>query len=130
MRIGDLAQRADVSVRSLRYYEEQGLLSASRTTSGQRIYAPEASERVRLIQQFFSAGLSSRVIAQILPIIDSGVTTDAALGILSAERRRLRENIAEMSEALSQLSTVIDHAIHHANNPDRAACTYQHDEAV
>ena len=36
MRIGEVAERAGVSTRALRYYEEQGLLESDRTSSGQR----------------------------------------------------------------------------------------------
>jgi len=56
MRIGEIAHRAGVSTRALRYYEEQGLLSSERTHGGQRTYPESAVERVRLIQQFFTAG--------------------------------------------------------------------------
>lgn len=35
MKIGDLAARTKISVRALRYYEDQGLLSAARTPAGQ-----------------------------------------------------------------------------------------------
>ena len=38
MRIGELARKAGTSSRSLRYYEEQGLLSARRTANGHRDY--------------------------------------------------------------------------------------------
>lgn len=54
MRIGEVAERAGVSTRALRYYEEQGLLESDRTSSGQRSYAEAAVERVQLIQQFLS----------------------------------------------------------------------------
>ena len=62
MRIGDVAAGAGVSVRSLRYYEEQGLIRAERSPSGQRQYAPGVVGRVRLIQHFYAAGLPSRVL--------------------------------------------------------------------
>lgn len=62
MRIGDLAARSGVSVRSLRYYEEQDLLHSSRSSSGQRHYDEAAVQRVGLIQMFFAAGLSSKTI--------------------------------------------------------------------
>ena len=38
MRIGELAERAGVSTRALRYYEEQGLISARRAHNGYRDY--------------------------------------------------------------------------------------------
>jgi DNA-binding transcriptional MerR regulator len=39
MRIGELSQRTGVSPRSLRYCEEQGLLTSSRSEAGQRHYS-------------------------------------------------------------------------------------------
>ncbi|ANS63134.1 transcriptional regulator, MerR family [Streptomyces lincolnensis] len=51
MRIGEVAEQAGVSVRALRYYEEQGLLGSMRTSGRQRQYADGAVERVRMIQQ-------------------------------------------------------------------------------
>lgn len=38
MRIGEVAKKAGVSVRALRYYEEQDLLPAERSSGGQRQY--------------------------------------------------------------------------------------------
>jgi len=38
MRIGELARRAGASARSIRYYEEQGLLLARRQANGYREY--------------------------------------------------------------------------------------------
>lgn len=45
---------------------------SDRTPSGQRIYPESAVERVRLIQQFFTAGLPGRTIVQLLPCVDTG----------------------------------------------------------
>lgn len=59
MRIGELAARGGASVRSLRYYEEQGLLTLCRSPSGQRHYTEAEVERVVFIQRLYAAGLSS-----------------------------------------------------------------------
>ncbi|WP_306461493.1 MerR family transcriptional regulator [Tsukamurella sputi] len=67
MKIGELSRRTAVSVRSLRYYEEQGLLSPSRTPGGHRDYPDSAVDRVILVQQLFAAGLHSPRIVQLLP---------------------------------------------------------------
>src|SRR5690606_30779200 len=74
MRIGELAGRAGVSVRALRYYEEQGLLRPERTSAGQRVYPESAVERVRFFQDMYAAGLSSRHLAELLPCVDTGRT--------------------------------------------------------
>ncbi|MFI1913765.1 MerR family transcriptional regulator [Nocardia sp. NPDC020380] len=107
MRIGELADRTGVSVRALRYYEEQQLLIPGRTASGQRIYTDEAIERVRIFQQFFAAGLSSRTIAKLLPCIDTGHTTPTQRDELLTERARLAAHIATMTDALHRLDDVI-----------------------
>ncbi|MDH2425388.1 MerR family transcriptional regulator [Sphaerisporangium sp. TRM90804] len=112
MRIGDVASRAGVSVRALRYYEEQGLLSAERTSSGQRTYAESVVERVRLIQQFYAAGLSSRTILQVLPCVDTGTATPKVLDVLATERARIAATMNELEQALAHLDRMIDIARH------------------
>ncbi|MDQ0758605.1 MerR family transcriptional regulator [Streptomyces canus] len=98
MRIGELAARAGVSVRALRYYEEQGLLTSTRSASGQRHYTQPAVERVTFLQRMYAAGLSSRTIAELLPCVDSpsAETSDAALERMAEERDRLTDHIAEL----------------------------------
>ena len=98
MRIGELAARAGVSVRALRYYEEQGLLTSTRSASGQRHYTEYAVERVVFLQRMYAAGLSSRTITELLPCVDSPSeeTSDAALVRMAEERDRLSEHIEDL----------------------------------
>ncbi|GAA4934961.1 MerR family transcriptional regulator [Actinoplanes utahensis] len=107
MRIGELAERAGVSVRALRYYEEQGLLHAERSGSGQRRYAAPAVERVRLIQMLYAAGLTSRTIAELLPCVDAGVSTPESRARLASERDRIDGQIAELTRTRDRLDEVI-----------------------
>ncbi|MEO3806289.1 MerR family transcriptional regulator [Nonomuraea sp. B1E8] len=111
MRIGELASRTGVSVRSLRYYEEQGLLISARSASGQRHYTDDVVGRVTLIQRLYAAGLSSRTIAEVLPCVDSPSedTSDAALERMAQERDRLSAHIADLvrtRDALDELMAV------------------------
>jgi DNA-binding transcriptional MerR regulator len=112
MRIGELARRAKVSTRALRYYEEQGILSADRTSSGQRFYPDSAAERVWLIQQLYAAGLASRTIAAILPSVDTGYVAPDLVQTLRTERARITARAAELEEAGRKLDQVIELAIH------------------
>lgn len=107
MRIGELATRAGVSVRALRYYEEQNLLASERSPSGQRHYPDSAVDRVQLIQQLYAAGLSSKSIAALLPCVVNGEATPELLDRLSAERHRLDSQIGGLVSARDKLDTVI-----------------------
>ncbi|MEU5862198.1 MULTISPECIES: MerR family transcriptional regulator [unclassified Nonomuraea] len=107
MRIGELATRAGVSVRALRYYEEQGLLVSERSSGGQRHYPESAVERVWLIRQLYAAGLASRSIVDLMPCVESGQVTPELLGRLSAERSRIEDRIGELVKARDKLDSVI-----------------------
>lgn len=114
MRIGEVAQRSGVSTRALRYYEEQGLIAASRTVSGQRTYAESAVDRVRLIQNFFAAGLPSRTILKLLPCYDTATATAETFALLEAERVRISESMDSLAAARNALDRMIDLAHHPA----------------
>ncbi|MFE2498546.1 MerR family transcriptional regulator [Streptomyces scopuliridis] len=105
MRIGELASRAGVSVRSVRYYEEQGLLTSTRSPSGQRHYTESEVERVAFIQRLYAAGLSSRTITELLPCVDapSEENSDAALERMAQERDRLSAHIADLMQTRDAL---------------------------
>ncbi|OLT12015.1 MerR family transcriptional regulator [Actinomadura sp. CNU-125] len=109
MRIGEVASEAGVSVRAMRYYEEQGLLEATRSAGGHRHYPDTAVGRVRLIQQLYAAGLPSRVVREVLPCVDSGAT-QAPLALqdrLVAERVRIDRRITDLLAVRDRLDDVI-----------------------
>ncbi|WP_258725653.1 MerR family transcriptional regulator [Cellulomonas sp. NS3] len=107
MRIGEVAARAGVSVRALRYYEEQGLLASERSAGGQRHYAPEAVDRVRFIQHLYAAGLGSKAVLGILPCMERGVLTDEMHERLLAERARVQAQLDELTATRDKLDDVI-----------------------
>ena len=105
--IGDLAAQAGVSTRALRYYEQQGLLSAARSGGGQRRYPDSATDRVRLIRDLYAAGLPSRAVAVVLPCVDARVSTEELTTLLHAERARIKQQISDLTESLTRLDDVI-----------------------
>lgn len=108
MRIGELAERAKVSVRSLRYYEQQGLLTPERSDAGQRLYSADAVERVRFFQDMFAAGLSSKRIAELLPCMDLGHTDVQQRAMLHTERERVQEKLDQLTSTLRRLDDLIE----------------------
>ncbi|MFB9832704.1 MerR family transcriptional regulator [Actinoallomurus acaciae] len=123
MRIGELARRTGVSERSLRYYEEQGLLVSDRTPGGHRDYPDRAVDRVILIQELFAAGLHSAKIAELLPCMrdaDGGPSTIATprlVADLTAERDRIDRMIGDLVRSREVLDEVIETASGRAGHP-------------
>jgi|SRR5882757_7112603 len=113
MKIGELARRTGVSERSLRYYEQQGLLSARRSPGGHRDYPETAVARVIHIQELFAAGLHSAKIAELLPCMrdaDGGpseVATPLLAAQLRQERDRIDRTIADLVRSRETLDEVI-----------------------
>ncbi|MQY31920.1 MerR family transcriptional regulator [Nocardia aurantia] len=107
MRIGELAGRTGVSVRALRYYEEQHLLTAQRSPSGQRRYPESAVDQVRLIQQLYAGGLSSRTIVELLPCVVDGNATPELLTRLAAQRDRIDAQITDLTDTRDRLDAIL-----------------------
>ena len=71
MRIGQLSVQTGYSVRTIRFYEQSGLLPApSRTPGGFRMYDQDAVARLRFVRSAQSLGLSLAEIAEVLRIRD------------------------------------------------------------
>ncbi|MEV6237896.1 MerR family transcriptional regulator [Lentzea sp. NPDC051838] len=111
MRIGELATKTGVSVRALRYYEEQGLLASERSASGQRHYPDQAADRVRLIQQLYAAGISSAAILEMLPCVVTGVASPQVLSKLRGHRSSVVKQIEDLQDTLRQLDSVLAGAV-------------------
>ncbi|PBC84763.1 DNA-binding transcriptional regulator, MerR family [Streptomyces sp. 2224.1] len=114
MRIGDAAVAAGMTPRALRYYEQQGLVTARRTPSGHRVYDAEDIRRLRVVRALRDAGLTVgdvRTFAHLLHTMPADDVPDLlprALGsgrcsdVEAVARRRLADLDARI-ERLSQL---------------------------
>ena len=123
MRIGELSSRTGVSRRSLRYYEDQDLLTSSRAASGQRHYGDDHVQRVALIQAFLAAGLSSRTIAEMVPCMANPSASEArrARTTMVRERARLSAAIDSLAAARATLDHLIEvnhrFLVEHSDDP-------------
>ena len=107
MRIGELAARTGVSVRALRYYEEQRLLSPERSPGGQRTYPESAVDQVLMIQHLFTAGLPSRSIEPLMPYVRSREVAPELVERLTAERERIDGRIGALVRTRDKLDSII-----------------------
>ncbi|MFD8755138.1 MerR family transcriptional regulator [Kitasatospora sp. NPDC059577] len=88
--IGELAERAGVSVRAVRFYSDRGLLpEAERSGGGHRRYPPQALERLRTIRSLRGLDVS-------LPEIAGVLEEDAEERLRDVVARRLEDLSAEL----------------------------------
>jgi MerR family Zn(II)-responsive transcriptional regulator of zntA len=97
LKIGEFARRAGVSLRTLRYYEELGLISPSaRTRGGFRYYRPEDLDRLKLIADLQKLGLTLEQIGELLaapsPTVDRrGFLAKVRAALQEQERLVMRQ---------------------------------------
>lgn len=112
MHIGELAERTGLSLRTLRHYDEVGLVAASgRTEGGFRLYTPEDYERLLLIRRMKPLGYTLEQMAELIDVIDGVSTADpsaetALAGFLTDARERrakLEEHLAMADEFIARL---------------------------
>jgi MerR family transcriptional regulator, redox-sensitive transcriptional activator SoxR len=86
MTIGQCAKRASVTVSTLRFYEERGLVPSLRNAGGQRIYPRASLRRIAFVRAAQAVGLSLEDIAHALATLpDSRSPTAADWAKLSAQ---------------------------------------------
>ncbi|MEU9121315.1 MerR family transcriptional regulator [Streptomyces sp. NPDC048506] len=111
MRIGEAAAAAGMTPRALRYYEQQGLLTARRTPAGHRTYDAEDVRRLRAVRELREAGLTVgdvRAFAHLLHTMPpSGVPElipkDSGAGRCSAAEAVARRRLADLDARIAGL---------------------------
>jgi DNA-binding transcriptional MerR regulator len=115
LRIGELASRTGASPRSLRYYEERGLLRSRRGAGGHRWYVEADIAQVQFIRGLLAASLSTAVIGEILRSCDRAPGKGASLTttMLREERERLTACIERLMNARVHLDQFVAEAEAH-----------------
>jgi DNA-binding transcriptional MerR regulator len=103
MQIGDVADRTGLSLRSVRHYEDVGLLpAAERSPGGFRLYTDAAVDRLLVIKQMKPLEFSLEEMRELLDGID-----ELAAGPTAARRRELRDMLAGYQrQVIERIATV------------------------
>ncbi|MUL36099.1 transcriptional regulator [Gloeocapsopsis sp. AAB1 = 1H9] len=123
MRIGELAQKANVTPRTIRYYENLGLLKPSeREGAGFRYYTEAEFARLQKIDCLKALGLTLEEIASVIDLYCEDPTelkakqkvlailqahlqeTDEKIAALAQFRCELQENITKIQQYIAQIS--------------------------
>lgn len=100
MRIGEFAAACGMTAKTIRFYEQEGLLpEPPRTSGGYRDYPSEAVSRLAFIRDARSAGLTLADIRSIMVLRDSGETPCGHVTDLIAQ------HLAEIEHRLAELRT-------------------------
>ncbi|GAA1873734.1 MerR family transcriptional regulator [Myceligenerans crystallogenes] len=121
MKIGELAERAGVPASTLRYYEAEGLLPATRADNGYRLYGQQALDRLAFIAQAKHLDLPLSAVRELIVVWESEPchTVRAAYRPMLADRV---QQTAERLTALRGLQDTLSAAIAHLDAlPDRDA---------
>ena len=103
LKIGELARRAGVTAKAIRFYERKGLLpAANRAANRYRLYGEDAAEILRFIKQATGLGLTLSEIKDILVIRQGGRPPCRHVHQL------LRDKAVELDRKLKDLVNVRD----------------------
>ena len=121
-RIGELASKVGVTERTIRYYEERGLLeSVKRLDGGQRVYTDDDVRRLKFIQKLKVLGLSlaemqeletlygrhrtnAKVLPRLIELLDAHLATvSERLGELAALRDEIRSYRTHVQKRLQEI---------------------------
>ncbi len=113
MHIGELAERTGLSLRTIRHYDDVGLLPAqARTGGGFRVYSEEDFERLMVIKQMKPLGFSLEEMGEILGYLSQSNSDPKAaesrlhefLDRAIQQRAKMARNLAQADELISTLS--------------------------
>ena len=115
MLIGELASRAGTSTRTLRYYEQHGLVEASRDANGYRLYDDRELRVVREIRSLLAAGFGLDDIRPFVACLragnESGHVCPGSVLVLRRKVAEVDDYIGQLSEIRQRLRAQLDEAV-------------------
>jgi MerR family Zn(II)-responsive transcriptional regulator of zntA len=100
-KIGAIAERLETTVRTLRFYEEQGLVHPRRTPGGTRVYDAEDEQRFAALLALARLGFSLEALADLAGIRPASRTGDEA-------SHRVGEKLQSMDVELEERARAIE----------------------
>ncbi|MFC8867967.1 MerR family transcriptional regulator [Streptomyces sp. NPDC057148] len=110
MKISEASRVSGVSARSLRHYEDEGLIVPGRFSNGFRDYCQSTIDRVLVIRSLLESGLPVRLIREVLPGLTDGTAagTEAVCAEFLHEVQDYRDRLAAHIAALSDQQAALD----------------------
>ncbi len=108
MKIGEIAARAGIPAKTIRFWEDQQLLPPpARTPAGYREYDPAILKRLAFIRQCQAAGLTLEQIRQVLGIRDGGQPPCVHVtGLITRRLAEVEARLADLARTRDQLTAL------------------------
>jgi MerR family transcriptional regulator, copper efflux regulator len=102
LKIGEVATKSGLSVKTIRYYDEIGLLipTVERSAGGYRLFSPQVLQRLAFIRRSQSLGLHLSEVQQILRVHDQGELPCGEV------RQHLEAKLVEIRQQIEALETL------------------------
>jgi MerR family transcriptional regulator, copper efflux regulator len=110
LKIGEVALQSRLSVKTIRYYDEIGLLgpNVDRSDSGYRLFSPQVLKRLAFIRRAQALGLHLNEVQQILQVHDQGELPCGEVRMhLEAKVMEVREQIAALETLKVELEGIL-----------------------
>jgi len=119
MNIGQAALHSDLPTKTIRYYEEIGLVAPGRSGNGYRDYTKADVHKLRFLHRSRSLGFSVEECRQLLALYDDKHRSSADVKLLAS--RKISE-IDIKIENLMQLRSTLQHLVDHCHGDNRPEC--------
>lgn len=119
LRIGQLADQAQVPIDTVRYYERAGLLQPpDRSAAGYRLYDGASVHRLRFVRRAKRLGFSLDDIAELLRLSDRRGDIAGVRATAQAKLSEIEARIVELSRIRDGLSRLVDACPGHGDAAD------------
>ncbi len=111
LKIGEAAERLGLSVQTLRFYEQEGLLVTGRTERGTRVYTEDDLQRIQAIRRLVELDIPLQLIRQLADTRRNSESGDQAC-------RAVSDQLGDMTHRLRELGQAIDRALQDIERAD------------
>ena len=119
MNIGEASERSGLPSKTIRYYEEIGLIRPDRSVNGYRDYAASDIHKLRFLQKSRGLGFSVVECRQLLALYED--KSRASADVKEMTQTKLSEIDRKIRE-LTELRRTLEHLVHACHGNDRPDC--------
>jgi Cu(I)-responsive transcriptional regulator len=119
MNIGQASERSGLPAKTIRYYEDIGLINPDRSDNGYRDYAVADVHKLRFLQKSRGLGFSVEECRQLLALYED--KSRASADVKELTQAKLTEIDRKIRE-LTELRRTLEHLVHACHGNDRPDC--------